>query len=106
MQLKPFNVTVCIFEPAKGLESGQTYVLPVDSPDAEYACASTIANAASSRRRRKTGRNGSRPAKVSNSAVSLPTAREIETMEKIFRGTCAKRLTGLIYQSCSARMRP
>ena len=63
MQLKPFNVTVCIFEPAKGLESGQTYVLPVDSPDAEHACASTIANAASLRRRRKTGRNGSRPAR-------------------------------------------
>ena len=30
-----------------GLESGQNHVLPVDSPDAEHAIASTTANAAS-----------------------------------------------------------
>ena len=47
MPLKPFNVTVKVFDPAAGLESGETYVLPVDSPDAEHACASTLANAAS-----------------------------------------------------------
>lgn len=45
--LKPFNVTIRVFEPDRGLESGTTYVLPVDSPDAEHACASTLANAAS-----------------------------------------------------------
>ena len=47
MDLKPFLVTVCVFDPAQGLETGETYVLPVDSPDAEHACASTLANAAS-----------------------------------------------------------
>lgn len=46
-KLKPFNVTIRIFNPAEGPESGTTYVLPVDSPDAEHACASTLANAAS-----------------------------------------------------------
>lgn len=45
--LKPFNVTIRVFNPSKGLESGQDYVLPVDSPDAEHAIASTTANAAS-----------------------------------------------------------
>lgn len=45
--LKPFNVTIRVFDPSKGLESGQDYVLPVDSPDAEHAIASTTANAAS-----------------------------------------------------------
>ena len=45
--LKPFNVTIRVFDPTKGLESGQDYVLPVDSPDAEHAVASTTANAAS-----------------------------------------------------------
>ena len=45
--LKPFAVTVRVFDPAKGLGSGRDYVLPVDSPDAEHAAASTLANAAS-----------------------------------------------------------
>lgn len=45
--LKPFNVTIRVFDPTKGIESGQDYVLPVDSPDAEHAIASTTANAAS-----------------------------------------------------------
>ena len=45
--LKPFAVTIKVFDPARGLDSGDTYVLPVDSPDAEHACASTLANAAS-----------------------------------------------------------
>lgn len=43
--LKPFNVTVRRFDSGKGLSSGVDFVLPVDSPDAEHACASTIANA-------------------------------------------------------------
>lgn len=46
-ELKPFKVTVRVFDPGKGLESGQDYVLPVDSPDAEHAAASTMANAVS-----------------------------------------------------------
>lgn len=46
-ELKPFNVTIRVFDPAKGSETGQTYVLPVDRPDAEHAVASTLANAAS-----------------------------------------------------------
>ena len=45
--LKPFNVTVRVFDPAKGMDGGQDYVLPVDSPDAEHAVASTMANAVS-----------------------------------------------------------
>ncbi|QDI83528.1 hypothetical protein E8E01_00825 [Methylorubrum populi] len=45
--LKSFKVTIRVFDPTKGLESGQDYVLPVDSPDAEHAIASTTANAAS-----------------------------------------------------------
>ena len=47
VDLKPFNVTIRVFDPSEGLDSGTTYVLPVDSPDAEHACASTLANAAS-----------------------------------------------------------
>ncbi len=45
--LKPFNVTIRVFDPTKGVESGRDYVLPVDSPDEEHAIASTTANAAS-----------------------------------------------------------
>ena len=45
--LKPFSVTVRVFDPVKGAGSGQDYVLPVDSPDAEHAVASTMANAVS-----------------------------------------------------------
>lgn len=46
-KLRSFNVTIRVFDPSKGLDSGTSYVLPVDSPDAEHACASTLANAAS-----------------------------------------------------------
>lgn len=45
--LKPFNVTIRVFDPTKGPGSGRDYVLPVDSPDEEHAIASTTANAAS-----------------------------------------------------------
>ncbi len=41
-QLKAFTVSVRVFDPAKGLDSGATDELPVDSPDAEHACASTL----------------------------------------------------------------
>lgn len=43
--LKAYNVTVRRFDPNKGPASGTDFVLPVDSPDAEHACASTTANA-------------------------------------------------------------
>jgi len=36
-----------VFYSTKGPESGQDYVLPVDSPNAEHAVTSTTANAAS-----------------------------------------------------------
>lgn len=46
--LKPFNVTIVRFNPELGIKaSGETFVLPVDSPDIEHAIASTMANAAS-----------------------------------------------------------
>ena len=56
MELKPYTVAVRVFDPAKGLDSGETYLLPVDSPDAEHACASTLANAASFTRKVEDGR--------------------------------------------------
>ena len=46
-ELKKYNVTIRRFDPAQGPQSGQEFVLPVDSPDEEHAIASTIANAAS-----------------------------------------------------------
>ena len=46
MTLKPFNSTICIFDPTAGRTIAE-HVLPVDSPDAEHAAASTLANAAS-----------------------------------------------------------
>lgn len=45
--LKPYNVTIVSFDPTKGPDSGDQYVLPVDSPDEDHAIASTLANAAS-----------------------------------------------------------
>lgn len=44
--LRPFACTIRIFDPASG-ETIEEHVLPVDSPDAEHAAASTLANAAS-----------------------------------------------------------
>ena len=44
--LKPYNVTVRRFTLSEGPAKGVDFLLPVDSPDAEHACASTIANAA------------------------------------------------------------
>lgn len=54
--LKPFNVTIRVFDPTKGIDGGQDYVLPVDSPDADHAIASTIANAASFTRKVEGGK--------------------------------------------------
>ena len=47
MGRKRFTVTVRVFDPNKGPASGHDYVLPVDSPDAEHAASSTMANAVS-----------------------------------------------------------
>lgn len=46
MELKHFNVTIRAFDPT-GNGKSQEYVLPVDSPDAEHAASSTLANAIS-----------------------------------------------------------
>ena len=46
MDLKPFNCTIRVFDLASGVTL-EEHVLPVDSPDAEHAAASTLANAAS-----------------------------------------------------------
>jgi len=54
--LKPYTVTIRVFDPSKGPASGQDYVLPVDSPDAEHAVASTTANAASFTKKVENGR--------------------------------------------------
>ncbi len=55
--LKPFNLTIVVFDAAQGPDGGTRYVLPVDSPDAEHSCASTLADAASLHREDK-GRQG------------------------------------------------
>ncbi len=46
MDLLPFNCTIRVFDPVSGADL-EEHVLPVDSPDAEHAAASTLANAAS-----------------------------------------------------------
>ena len=45
--LRKFNVTVRRFDVHKGIESGEDFVLPVDSIDEDHAIASTLANAIS-----------------------------------------------------------
>lgn len=45
-ELKPYACTIRVFDPTTG-ETIEEHVLPVDSPDAEHAAASTLANAAS-----------------------------------------------------------
>ena len=44
-ELKHYDVTIRRFDPTGPAGNGQVFVLPVDSPDAEHAIASTIANA-------------------------------------------------------------
>ena len=46
-ELTKYNVTIRRFDPNKGLDSGENFVLPVDSIDADHAIASTLANAIS-----------------------------------------------------------
>lgn len=45
--LKKYNVTIRRFDAHKGLDSGENFVLPVDSIDEEHAISSTLANAIS-----------------------------------------------------------
>ena len=45
MELKKFNVIVKRFNPSEGLASGETFVLPVDSPDEEHAVSAAMSNA-------------------------------------------------------------
>lgn len=45
MDLKKYNVTVRRFDPAEGADSGETFVLPVDSPDEEHAISAAMSNA-------------------------------------------------------------
>jgi hypothetical protein len=54
--LKPFSRHHPGFCPHEGHRGGQDYVLPVDSPDAEHAVASTTANAASFTRKTEGGK--------------------------------------------------
>lgn len=54
--LKPYIVTIRRFDPSQGPQSGQTFELPVDSPDEEHAIASTLANAASFSKKTENGR--------------------------------------------------
>lgn len=54
--LNKFNVTIVRFDPARGPQTGVTFVLPVDSPDEEHAIASTLANAASFSHKTDAGR--------------------------------------------------
>ena len=44
MELKKFNVIVKRFNPAEGSTSGETFVLPVDSPDEEHAVSAAMSN--------------------------------------------------------------
>lgn len=43
MEIKKFKVTVRRFDPT-GSGEGEEFVLPVDSPDAEHAASSVLAN--------------------------------------------------------------
>ena len=45
MELKKYNVIVRRFDPAKGLASGEEFILPVDSPDEEHAVSAAMSNA-------------------------------------------------------------
>ncbi len=46
-KLKHYEVTIRRFDPKRGLESGEDFVLPVNSIDEEHAISSTLANAVS-----------------------------------------------------------
>ena len=66
--LQRFDVTIRRFDPAGAAENGRLFVLPVDSPDAEHAIASTLANAAAFSRKID---GAGRPASVAFMAVKV-----------------------------------
>lgn len=45
MTLKKFNVTIRRFDPSQGVGSGEEFILPVDSPDAEHGISAAMSNA-------------------------------------------------------------
>ena len=45
MELKRYNVTVRRFDPSRGMENGEDFVLPVDSPDEEHGVSAAMSNA-------------------------------------------------------------
>jgi hypothetical protein len=45
MELKKYNVTVLRFDMEKATTSGETFILPVDSPDEEHAVSAAMSNA-------------------------------------------------------------
>ena len=45
MELKKYNVRVRRFDPSQGIESGEEFVLPVDSPDEEHGVSAAMSNA-------------------------------------------------------------
>ena len=70
-ELKHYNVTIRRFDPTQGPTSGQLFVLPVDSPDAEHAIASTLANASSFSKKAEAGQ----PLPVAFMAVKVELRR-------------------------------
>lgn len=70
-ELKHYDVTIRRFDPAQGPNNGQLFVLPVDSPDAEHAIASTIANASAFSRKTNAGQ----PMPVAFMAVRIDQRR-------------------------------
>ena len=44
MSLNKYNVQIRRFDPTETGDRGETFVLPVDSPDEEHAISSTLAN--------------------------------------------------------------
>ena len=44
MQLKSYNVTVRRFDATRPADEGETFVLPVVSPDEEHAISATLSN--------------------------------------------------------------
>ena len=44
MELKRYNVRVRRFDPSQGLESGEEFLLPVDSPDEEHGVSAAMSN--------------------------------------------------------------
>ena len=72
MELKKFNVIVKLFDPAEGPTSGETFVLPVDSPDEEQAVSAAMSNAIAF----ATKVEGSSPLSVAFSCVGIEMRSE------------------------------